>query len=180
MTEYKETVSSLYFSLAAQCTEYDVEDVFTAYAYAGAFKTSCAPSDDCSASACTQTESVDASCFAMPFANIAPSKALAYSEISTVSTPSQKHPASFQVFNKALHVIDVGLAHALTSGIVKHVETLGTLFVVSSARAKAPQKVTTSKEKKNILLFERIVIVFIRAHEHTTTEQKKEDNRKQT
>ena len=34
VTEYMETVSSLYFSLAAQCTEYDVEDVFTAYAYA--------------------------------------------------------------------------------------------------------------------------------------------------
>jgi hypothetical protein len=116
----------------------------------------------------------------MPFANIAPSKALAYAEISTVSKPSQKHPASFQVINKALHVFDVGLAHALTSGIDKHVETLGTLFVVSSARAKAPQKVTTSKEKKNILLFERIVIVFIRAHEHPTTEQQKEDNRKQT
>ena len=80
---------------------------------------------------------------------VAPSKALAYSEISTVSTPSQKHPASFQVFNKDLHVFDVGLAHALTSGIDKHVETLGTLFVVSSARKGTPKSNNEQGKEKH-------------------------------
>ena len=88
----------------------------------------------------------------MPFANIAPSKALVYAETSTVFTPLQKQPASFQVFSNTLHDVDVGLAHALTSGIVMHVDTLGPLFVVSSARTqRAPQKVTAKKMENNIL-----------------------------
>ena len=174
-----ETVSSLYFSLAAQCTEYDVADVFTAYAYAGAFKTSCTLSEFCSSNARTQTESASESCFAMPFASIAPSTWLANAEISTVSTPSQKHPASFQVFSNALHAIDVGLAHFVTSGITEHVETLGVLFVVvvvvvSPARAtKAPQQITTKKEKKYIFLFDGS-IVFARAREDEREREERE------
>jgi hypothetical protein len=176
VTEYMETVSSLYFSLAAQCTEYDVEDVFTAYAYAGAFKMSCALSDFCSSNARTQTESASESCFAMPFASIAPSTWLANAEISTVSTPSQKHPASFQVFSNDLHAIDVGLAHFVTSGITEHVETLGVLFVVvvvSLARAtEAPQQITTKKEKKYIFLFDGS-IVFARSREDEREREEK-------
>ena len=115
----------------------------------------------------------------MPFASIAPSTWLANAEISTVSTPSQKHPASFQVFSNALHAIDVGLAHFVTSGITEHVETLGVLFVVvvvSPARAtKAPQQITTKKEKKDIFLFEGS-IVFARAREdERERERERED-----
>ena len=90
--------------------------------------------------------------FSMPFANIAPSKALAYAETSTVFTPLQKHPASFQVFSNTLHDVDVGLAHALTSGIVTHVDTLGPLLLfLRRAHKRAPQKVTTKKMETTFL-----------------------------
>ena len=145
MTEYKETVSSLYFSLAPNVRS-TTSKTFSPRTRTLELSKHLANQVTIALPALARKQNPSTRRASRCRSLTSRLQSARDAEISTVSTPSQKHPASFQVFNKALHVIDVGLAHALTSGIVKHVETLGTLFVVSSVRAKAPQKVTTSKE----------------------------------
>ena len=117
---------------------------FTAYAYAGAFKISCESSSVCSA----RLHAYGIRCGVVlydAFANIA-FKAFRCGETSTGSRhcrSTRRHSR----YSATLHDVDVGLAHALTSGIVTHVDTLGPLLFLG-AHTKGTPKSNSKKDGK--------------------------------